>query len=198
MRIRKFTWLLAACVLLGSILEVHAQEQKPARNSEESRLDIAVTYQAMLSNPVGSEARFWLQGGSVQLHGQFWRGFGEVADISGEHTGQARSGVGLDLVTATFGPRYTWQKPHQPFSLYGQALVGEAFALNSVFPGPTAATDSANSLALVFGGGVNYRLKHGFSLRALEADWVRTQTPNNASNVQNNLRLGAGLVLHIR
>jgi hypothetical protein len=42
-------------------------------------------------------------GGSIQLHRQFWRGLGIVADIFGLHSSNASgSGVGLDLVTATF------------------------------------------------------------------------------------------------
>jgi hypothetical protein len=31
-----------------------------------------------------------------------------------------------------------------------------------------------------------------------EADWLRTQMPNSSDNVQNNLRLGAGLVWHFK
>jgi hypothetical protein len=56
------------------------------------------------------------------------------------------------------------------------------------------ANDSADSLALYAGGGVNLRLKNRFALRAIEANWLRTQMPNATTNVQNNLRLGAGLI----
>jgi hypothetical protein len=52
------------------------------------------------------------QGGSVQMYGRFWHGLGGVADVAGLHTGSVHgSGVGLDLVTATFGPRYTCRDP---------------------------------------------------------------------------------------
>jgi hypothetical protein len=36
---------------------------------------------------------------------------------------------------------------------------------------------------------------HHLSLRAFEADWLRTQLPNADTNVQNNTRLAAGAVL---
>jgi hypothetical protein len=49
-------------------------------------------------------------------------------------------------------------------------------------------------LALCIGGGVNVALRHRLALRAFEADWLRTQLPDGTTNVQNNLRLGAGLV----
>jgi len=56
------------------------------------------------------------------------------------------------------------------------------------------ANDSADSLALYAGGGVNVHLKNRLALRAIEANWLRTQMPNATTNVQNNLRLGAGLI----
>jgi hypothetical protein len=198
MRTMKLNPFFVASVLLATTLGGHAQSSKSDPSLEGPKLDIAVTYQAMYSNPVNGGDNFWLQGGSAQIHGQFWRGLGAVAEVAGLHTGDANSGVGLDIVTVTFGPRYTWLVPKKRFSVYGQALVGEAFGMNSVFPGANTTTDSANSLALALGGGVNYPLKHGFSLRPLEADWVRTQMPNAVDNVQNNLRLGAGVVLHIQ
>jgi len=70
--------------------------------------------------------------------------------------------------------------------------------MNSVFPNPGGANESANSLALYVGGGVNLRLKDHLALRALEADWLRTQMPNATTNVQNNLRVGAGLIYRFK
>jgi hypothetical protein len=157
-------------------------------------LDVAVVYNSLMTNVVVGDS-FWMQGGSVQVHGQFWRGWGVVADVSGLHTANANgAGVGLDLVTVAFGPRYTWFAPHRRYALFGQVLAGETNGLNSVFPNAEGANDSANSLALYIGGGVNVPLRRHVALRAFEADWLRTQLPNATTNVQNNLRLGAGLV----
>lgn len=102
------------------------------------------------------------------------------------------------LVTATFGPRYTWECPRRSVSVYGQALVGEAFGMNSIFPGASGTDDSAYDLAFVLGGGVNYSREHHVSLRLIQADWLRTQLPNGTTDVQNNLRLGAGLTMHFK
>jgi hypothetical protein len=35
-------------------------------------------------------------------------------------------------------------------------------------------------------------------VRLVQADWVRTELSNAGGNVQNNLRLGAGVVFRIR
>jgi hypothetical protein len=161
-------------------------------------LNVTVTYNATLSNVITS-SHFWMQGGSVQIHGQLWRGWGVAADIAGAQAGNVNaSGVGLDMVTATFGPRYTWSPAHQRYALFGQVLAGIAKGFNSVFPAATGAISSNNSLALVLGGGMNVALSRHVAVRALDADWLRTQLPNGTTNVQNNLRLGAGVVFRFR
>jgi hypothetical protein len=190
--IRVKVLLAGACMMAG--LTVWGQQgQSPAKPTKSS-LEVALVYNPLMSNVVGSSG-FWMQGGSVQVHGQFWRGLGVVADVSGLHTANAgnSSGVGLDLVTATFGPRYTWSLGDR-YAVYGQVLAGEANGLHSIFPAAGGANDSADSLALYAGGGVNINLKNHFALRAIEANWLRTQMPNATTNVQNNLRLGAGLI----
>ena len=154
-----------------------------------------IIYNATLSDVVSS-SRFTLQGGSVQIHGRIYGGWGVVADISGAHTANINStGVGLDLMTATFGPRYTWTPAHARYELFGQGLVGQAWGMNSIFPDPAGANAVASSLSVKAGGGVNLKLKHHFALRLFEADYLRTQLPNSTSNVQNNVTLGAGVVI---
>jgi len=156
-----------------------------------SGLEVAIVYDASRADGTS----FWQQGGSVQLEGRFWRGLGAVADIGGLHTGNMHgSGVGLDMVTATFGPRYSYPLRRRPYSIYGQVLAGEANGFNSAFPGKNGVQTVANSLALLAGGGVNLHLKNHLSARLVEVDWLRTQVPNGSDNVQNDLRLGAGLV----
>lgn len=191
--------LLSAVILLAAALHIHAANLKENQEQTRDHLDLALSYDATYSNSTAGGGNFWLQGGNIQAHGQFWRGLGAVADVSGAHNANINSsGVGLDLVTATFGPRYTLWMPRKPISVYGQVLAGEAFGMNSLFPGiGGSGSNSANSFALVAGGGVNCARRR-FSVRALEVDWVRTQLPNAGSNVQNNLRIGAGFVFHIK
>ena len=180
-------------VFMMAGLAAWGQAQDPTRPTAVS-IDVAVVYNSLMTNVVVGNS-FWMQGGSVQVHSQFWRGWGAVADVSGLHTANTNgSGLGLDLVTVAFGPRYTWSAPHRHYAVFGQVLAGETNGLNSVFPNTAGAKDSANSLALYIGGGVNVPLQHHLALRALEADWLRTQLPDGTTNVQNNLRLGAGLI----
>lgn len=184
--------------MLGSVLLVGAMMATPliAQQAQvASHLEIAATFAAARSNAAGGSS-FWLQGGSVQMHAQFWHGLGVVADVAGLHQGNIQSsGVGLDLVTATFGPRYTWTPLHGRYSIYGQSLAGVVNGLNSVFPNSLGAETSAAGIAVQVGGGVNAKLTPRVSLRVIEADWLRTDLPNSTTSAQNNLRLGAGVVL---
>ena len=195
--IRVKVLLAGACIVIG--LTAWGQPAPSPEGQTSGSLDVAVVYNPLIANVVSGNS-FWMQGGSVQVHGQFWHGLGVVADVSGLHTASTSgsSGVGLDLVTATFGPRYTWSPAHRRYAVFGQALGGEANGMNSVFPNPAGANESANSLALYVGGGVTLRLKGRLALRAFQSDWLRTQLPNATTNVQNNLRVGAGLMYRFK
>jgi hypothetical protein len=189
-------------VLLGGVFLMAAGMARGQNSGGEQAgaafLEVAITYDASRAVVISGPG-FWLQGGSVQMHGEFWHGVGAVADIAGLHTGSVHNpGVGLDLVTATFGPRYTWAPRAGRYSLFGQALAGEVNGFNSIFPGMAQSFSSANGLAVQLGGGVNVPYKRRIGFRVFEADWLRTQLPNSSTSVQNNLRLGAGIVLLFR
>jgi hypothetical protein len=181
---------VALCVLLLSVagsLRMHAQQP--------GRLDLAATYIAERSLAANSSQNFWMQGGSIELGANVWRGLGIAADVAGTNAGSiGSSGVPLSLVTIAFGPRYRWHADKR-LSLYGEGLIGEADGFRSLFPGQAGSQSSANSFALQTGGGIDYKLSNRFAIRVLDAAWLRTQLPNSTDNVQNNVRLGAGVVL---
>lgn len=174
----------------------HPESTKP-------ELDLAITYNEQYSNPTQG-SNFWLPGGGAELTGTFYHGLGFTANISGSHTGSVNtSGYGLSLVTATFGPTYTWKtrlhaKSPRQFRFFAESLVGIANGFDSYFPNLPNALSSDDSLALQLGGGTDLTLSRRFSMRLLHADWLRTQLPNAAANVQNNLQLGTGIVFRFR
>ncbi|MGC2399510.1 MAG: hypothetical protein WA510_07000 [Acidobacteriaceae bacterium] len=188
-------FLACACLLFGGRLW---GQQDAGQSLTSPSMEVAVVYNSLLTNVVRAD-RFWMQGGGIQVDGQFWRGLGVEADISGFHAQNANNaGVGLDMVTATFGPRYAWSPANHRYALFGHALAGVANGFDSVFPGAGAASGSATSLAVQIGGGIDLRVKHRLLLRVVEADWLRTQLPNADTNVQNSIRLAAGVVVRFR
>jgi hypothetical protein len=180
---------IALCMLL--LATSFLQAQMPQSN----KLDLSVTYVAERSLKANTSQNFWLQGGSIELGANVGRGWGIAADVTGAHASSiGSSGVPLSLVTVTFGPRYRWHADRR-FSVYGQGLVGEANGFQSIFPTTAGPQAEANGLATQVGGGVDYRLSERFAIRVLDVAWSRTQLPNSTNNVQNTLRLGAGIVL---
>ena len=189
--------LLAAVAMLAAMRTMPAMAQD-ASAPQRGTLEAAFTYDAVRTEVITGKS-FWMQGGSAQLHGRFYRGLGVVADIAGMHTSNINSsGVGLDLVTATFGPRYTWSRAHARYALYAQGLAGLGLGFNSVFPSPTGVNTVADNLAVKAGGGMNYALSPHVALRVFEADWLRTELPNSTTGVQNSLTLGAGIVFRMK
>ncbi len=133
----------------------------------------------------------------------FYHGLGIAADVTGTNASNINSsGVGLALVNATFGPTYRWVLPsrlsgQRQWKIFAESLVGIANGVNSVFPSPRGAQSNANSIALQIGGGADLDLSRHIALRLLQADCVRTQLTNAATNVQNNLAISAGIILRL-
>lgn len=107
------------------------------------------------------------------------------------------AGVDLTTITITVGPRYTWKPHSDKFEAFGEGLVGDARGTNGVFPTTVGVVSDIDSLALQIGGGLNLRVSPRVSVRAVQADWIRTQFPNGTTNVQNSLRLGAGVMFRL-
>lgn len=194
----KFVILAAAMALPSAAM--WAQQAGP--READSKLDLAICYTAAHSSIVAGSG-FWAQGGGAELTGTFYHGLGVSADIAGTHADKiSPTGVGLTLVTAVFGPTYTWAPPRSgkkwgQWSIFGESLLGVANALDSTSPAAAGAQSSAESLALEIGGGADLNLSRHIALRAFKADWLRTQLPNAAANVQNSLQLGSGIVFRL-
>jgi opacity protein-like surface antigen len=176
--------------LLAAAMTANAQA-----GSQHQEIDLAVTYSAEYSN-LTSGANFWRQGGGIEFAAEVFHGLGVAANVTGTHINSAvNSGAPLTTISTTFGPRYMWSQ--RKFVLFGQGLIGESHGTEGIFPSTTGALDEWNSFALQVGGGVDMRIAHRFAVRAIQADWIRTQFPNGATNIQNTLRLGAGVVLRL-
>jgi hypothetical protein len=65
-----------------------------------------------------------------------------------------------------------------------------------VFPAVGGPQSTANSAAVLVGGGLNVNLKPHLALRAVEGDWLRTSFPNASIQAQHSFRLSTGLVFY--
>jgi hypothetical protein len=196
--IRNGVLLLCAVLSMGLVAEA---QQKPASTST-TDVNVAITYVAERAKVASIDCGcFWLNGGSGNFAITLFHGLGIAANLTGEHASNIEAGLDLDKVMYGFGPRYTYslKRPagkRPAIAIYGEGLFGGVHGFNSTFPSSTGTTASANSFAMQFGGGLDLRFAKHIGIRAVEADYVRSTLPNNAGNVQNDLRLAAGISFH--
>jgi len=193
------TALRPVCLLVaGALFAAGAADQSAAPATRPSgRVSLALTYDVQGSNLTTSSS-FWLQGGAAEVNMRIFRGLGATASVLGVHTGNSGGGVPVSLIAETFGPSYTFTRPMHSHSVsfFARGLLGESNGFNGVYPSKGGLLSSSDSLAAVIGGGVDISLSHHLGLRVVQVDYVRTQFPNSLENVQNNLRIGAGIIFH--
>lgn len=202
--IRKTALLVGVCSFAG--LSAWGQRDNGAATLSHPSFDLGVTYAAERAYIApGNCDCFWFNGGGADIAGTFWKGFGVAAALTGDHASDVTPGVDINKIAYMAGPRYSytpWGQKAQHgigsrWQIFGEGLFGGVHAFDSSFPSATGLKTSSDSFTLQAGGGVNLSFSKRFAVRVFEADYVRTSLPNNASDVQNDLRLGFGLSYHI-
>ena len=58
-------------------------------------------------------------------------------------------------------------------------------------------SSSENSFAMTAGGGIDFKVSRHVSIRPVQAEYFLTKVPDGLNNRQNNLRIGAGVVVRL-
>ena len=90
-----------------------------------------------------------------------------------------------------YGPRFSYPHSIRGGSAYAHALFGAVHSSVSVTPTGPHASDFTFGLAV--GGGFDLPLRNDWSVRVLQADYVRTSAYGSS---QNDFRLSAGFVFN--
>jgi hypothetical protein len=192
--------VLAGIVALSGAMGRAQDKTPPPSQSQGTSTDFAAIYSTQEGQvtPTGAGS-FWSQGVSLNGAFTFSRGFGIALDLTGEHASHIAPGVGLNEVDLMIGPRYTYRigsKSKHETRVFGEALVGGARGMSSVFPKPSGVGSAASSFAYEAGGGLDISITKHIAIRAVEADYVRSYLPNNGGDTQGRIRLGFGVVYH--
>jgi outer membrane protein OmpA-like peptidoglycan-associated protein len=187
--------------------------QREAGSRDWPRLELFLGYSNVLATPMSLQNRIAdIQGGDTNLAINFNRYFGVVGDFAGYHAdtltfnqpgGPARD-VGADGKVFTYmgGPRLSYRQPR--FTLFAQALVGDANAQRVTINGCTGSPECAplpseNVLAVAVGGGLDLNVSRHFAIRLIQAEYLMTRfkDPSSAAGTtgtRDNTRLSAGIV----
>jgi hypothetical protein len=196
--VRRGMLLLGVALLPGLV----AQAQQKSASTYTTDVDVAITYVAERAKVASVDCGcFWLNGGSGNVAITLFHGLGVAANLTGEHASNIGTGIDLDKVMFAFGPRYTYSLKlpagkRPGIAVYGEGLFGGVHGFNTTFPSSAGTVGAASSFAMQLGGGLDLRFAKHIGIRAVEADYVRSTLPNNAGNVQNDLRLAGGISFH--
>jgi outer membrane immunogenic protein len=54
-----------------------------------------------------------------------------------------------------------------------------------------------NNFAMTAGGGIDFKVSPNISVRPIQVEYLMTRLPNGLNNREDNLRIGAGIILHL-
>lgn len=182
---------IVVLVVLGAAASLPAMAQVVSGSIP---VELGVNYVADISNAhPGYCGCFAMQGGGVDLAGGITPHIWVVGDLSVVHANTVPgANYSLGLITLMAGPQYRLRPIHS-VTPYAQVLFGAVRGFDSVFPGNAG---SASAFAFEVGSGVTVPLGHNFSLRPVEADYLRTGLPNNTSNWENHFKIVSGILYH--
>jgi peptidoglycan-associated lipoprotein len=162
----------------------------------DSHMDLAIGYNLVRANaPPADCGCFTMSGGYVAGQANLSPWLGVVGEFSAGHATNISS-LGQDLTLSTYlaGPRISFS--HYRYAPFGEFLAGGAHGGDSYFPTSAKTLTSASSFAYAVGGGFDWNWSQRFGVRIFDARFLHTSLPNGASNVQRQLQITSGLVMH--
>ena len=168
----------------------------PLQAQSLSRAEAALTYTYVHTNAPPSDCGcFSMNGGSGSFAFHFTSNLAAVGDFGAVHASNIdSSGLDLTLTSYLFGPRYSLPTRGKLLAPFAQVLVGAVHASGGLTPTNASGGPAANAFAATVGGGVDIRLTHHLSIRALQAEYFVTKLANGVNDHQNNLRINSGVV----
>ena len=181
--------LVAGIFALGSAPSAHAQDAP--------KWEIFGGYTYMRANIIVNGNQFNMNGGSGSVAYNLNNWFGLVGDFGITHSGTTAQPFSLNVYTYEFGPRVSWRN-HSKLTPYGQVLIGGGHANGTLYTSSLgsglAPLGASNDFNFTAGGGVDWKINHGFSVRLAQAEYLHTQFANAVNNSQSNFRLSTGVV----
>ena len=132
------------------------------------------------------------EGGGGQLEYNVNRWLGVVGELGGFYaTSSVNGSFAGGVFTYLVGPRVNFR--HEKFTPFVQALFGGVRTTDGI----AQSTGAENNFAMTAGGGIDFRVSRQVSVRPIQAEYFMTKIPDGLNNRQNNLRVGAGLMLRL-
>ena len=176
--------------LLGSVPLVKAQEELSKVELYGGYYYVRFNVNANLPG-VAPSATFNGNGGGGQLEYNANRWLGVVGDLGGYGaTSTANGALVGGAFTYLLGPRVNFRRGK--ITPFAQTLLGGIRTTDGI-----GQSGPENNFAMTVGGGVDFKVSRHVSLRPIQAEYFMTKLPDGLNNRQNNVRIGAGVVLRL-
>jgi outer membrane immunogenic protein len=128
-------------------------------------------------------------GGQFEYNANNW--IGVVGDLAGYGaTSKVNGALVGGAFTYLFGPRVNFR--HGKVMPFAQTLFGGIRTTDGI-----GESGPENNFAMTVGGGVDFKVSTRVSVRPVQAEYFMTRLPNGLNNRENNLRIGAGIILRL-
>ena len=128
-------------------------------------------------------------GGQLEYNANNW--LGVVGDMAGYGATATTNGALVGgAFTYLFGPRVNFRRGKvTPFA---QTLFGGSLTTDGI-----GHSGYENNFAMTAGGGIDFKVSRHVSVRPVQAEYFMTKIPDGLNNRQDNLRIGAGIVIRL-
>jgi opacity protein-like surface antigen len=141
---------------------------------------------------IAPSATYIGKGGGGQLEYNVNRWVGVVGDLGGFYaTSSGNGSFAGGVFTYLVGPRVNFRRGK--FTPFVQALFGGVRTTDGI----AQSTGAENNFAMTAGGGIDFKVSGHVSVRPIQAEYFMTKIPDGLNNRQDNLRLGAGVVVRL-
>jgi hypothetical protein len=128
-------------------------------------------------------------GGQLEYNTNHW--LGVVGDLGGYGATSTTNGALVGgAFTYLLGPRVNFR--HGKVTPFAQTLFGGIRTTDGI-----GQSGPENNFAMASGGGIDFKMSRHVSVRPIQAEYFMTKIPDGLNNRQNNLRVGAGVVVRL-
>ena len=129
-------------------------------------------------------------GGQLEYNAKNW--LGVVGDLGGFYaTSSGNGSFAGGVFTYLLGPRVNFR--HGRLTPFVQAAFGGVRTTDGI----AQSTGTEDNFAMTAGGGIDFKASRQVSVRPIQAEYFMTKIPDGLNNRQDNLRIGAGVVLRL-
>jgi opacity protein-like surface antigen len=183
--------LLLAFALLAAAYPVKAQDQAAKFEAYGGYYYARFNVNANVPG-IAPSATYNGTGGGGQLEYNVNHWLGVVGDLGGFYaTSSGNGSFAGGVFTYLFGPRVNLR--HRNVTPFVQTLFGGVRTTDGI----AQSTGTENNFAMTAGGGVDVKVSRHVSVRPVQAEYFMTKIPDGLNNRQDNLRLGAGIVVRL-